>query len=92
MPGAKSQAHQMDELARARGFPDYSTWKAWNAHRAANLKKPQDYTTSAAPAGQPTGQPQTVGNWFQMLRQDPAQAFARLMPQSSGIMRAADHM
>lgn len=77
---------QLDELARSRGFPDYSTWVAWNNHRTANLKKPGDYSVQ----GVPQQAPQNITNWLQMLMHDPAQAFARFMPQSSGIMAAGD--
>lgn len=39
---------QMDALARQRGFPDYQTWAAWNAHRSAALHQPMDYSTGGA--------------------------------------------
>lgn len=32
---------QLDAVARQRGFPDYATWSAWNAHRQAGLSQPQ---------------------------------------------------
>lgn len=90
MPNNQYSQSQLDALARSRGFPDYSTWVAWNNHRSAALKQPQDYSVSAPQQQQQ--QPLTLKNWFQMLQHDPAQAFARLMPQTSNIMRAADHM
>jgi hypothetical protein len=32
---------QLDAVARQRGFPNYQTWAAWNAHRSAGLQGPQ---------------------------------------------------
>lgn len=40
MPQQYSQG-QLDAVARQRGFPDYQTWQAWNAHRSAALQQPQ---------------------------------------------------
>lgn len=88
MPNNQYSQSQLDALARSRGFPDYKTWVAWNSHRNAALKQPQGYSVSAPQQAQQ--QPLNLSNWFQMLKRDPAQAFARLMPQSSGIMKAAD--
>lgn len=39
MPPQYSQG-QLDAVARQRGFPDYATWQAWNAHRQAGLQQP----------------------------------------------------
>lgn len=30
---------QLDAIARQRGFHDYQTWAAWNAHRSAGLQQ-----------------------------------------------------
>lgn len=43
---------QLDAVARQRGFPDYATWAAWNAHRQAGLQQP----------AQPTQQPNFLMN------------------------------
>ncbi len=57
-----SLAHA-DQLAREQGFPDYATWKAWNAKRAAN----------AASVGRPAATGASVvqqgahSNWLQQL-------------------------
>lgn len=45
---------QLDAIARHRGFPDYATMMAWNAHRQAAVTQPQ----------QP---PQQQGNFLQTL-------------------------
>lgn len=39
MPPQYSQ-RQLDTIAQQRGFPDYATWSAWNAHRQAGLQQP----------------------------------------------------
>lgn len=87
MQGQQYSQSQLDALAQSRGFPDYKTWVAWNNHRSAALKQPQGYSVSAPQQNQ---QSLDLSNWFQMLKRDPAQAFARLLPQSSGMMKAAD--
>lgn len=88
MPGQQYSQSHLDALAQSRGFPDYATWVAWNNHRNAAVHQPQDYSTSAPQGTQQ--QPLTLSNWFQMLKSNPAQAFARLMPQSSGLMAVSD--
>lgn len=48
---------QLDAIARQRGFPDYATWAAWNAHRQAGLQQP----------GASDQQPQQPPNFLQSL-------------------------
>lgn len=55
MPGPQYSIEHLDALARSRGFQDYATWQAWNAHRTAAL-------TNQGPQAQ-----QAPTNWFQTL-------------------------
>lgn len=57
-----SQAY-LDQMARQRGFHDYATWAAWNAHRQAAIRG-GSHTTAGGPAGQVPQQPE---NWLQNL-------------------------
>jgi hypothetical protein len=51
MPQQQYSQGQLDAIARQRGFHDYATWAAWNAHRSAGLQQPsgQPAQTQAQP-------------------------------------------
>lgn len=67
-----TEQQQLDAAARAKGFPDYATWAAWNANRTAAVKNP---TAVAQPQAAPV-------NWLQSLLQripiHPAALFSKI--------------
>ncbi len=91
MNGQQYSQSQLDALAQSRGYKNYQHWviSQRNAQQYQQ-QNPGQGNYAAVPQGQQQRQPLTLSNWFQMLKRDPGQAFARLMPQSSGLMTVND--